>query len=139
MIHAATMGGARSACLQHEIGSIETGKRADLVMFDLETISFTPLNDLANHLVYCENGSSVDKVFVNGDIVVEGGALTRVNEKELIRELRERHVSFREHHGRVEALSCRFEPYLSQIHRRCCGEEIGLNCYSAPRAEWILS
>ena len=139
IIRAATMGGARSAQLHHEIGSIEVGKRADLVLFDLETINFTPQNDLQNHLVYCENGSSIDKVLVNGEIVVDGGALTKVNEKELIRELRERYPAFSEYHKGVEDLNRRFEPYFSKIHRRCCAEDIGLNRYSASPGEWFLS
>jgi 5-methylthioadenosine/S-adenosylhomocysteine deaminase len=138
VIRAATMGGARSAQLHRLIGSIEVGKRADLVLFDLETLNFTPQNDLQNHLVYCENGSSIDKVLVNGKVVVEGGKLTNVNERELIRELRDRYPAFSEYHAGVEALNRRFEPYFAQIHRRCCGEDIGLNRYSAPRAEWML-
>ncbi|MBA8910765.1 MULTISPECIES: amidohydrolase family protein [Aminobacter] len=139
IIYAATMGGARSVQLQNEIGSIETGKRADLVLFDLETINFTPQNDLLNHLVYCENGSSVEKVFVNGEIVVDDGELTKVNEGALVRELRERYDAFSEHHKGVEELNRRFEPYFKKIHKHCCGENIELNRYSAPPNEWLLS
>ena len=105
VIHAATMGGARSVQLHKEIGSIEKGKRADLVLFDLETISFTPQNDLRNHLVYCENGSSIDKVFVNGEIVVENKRLTKVDDLALVKELRGRYGAFSEHHKGVEALN----------------------------------
>lgn len=139
VIYAATMGGARSALQHKEIGSIEKGKRADLVLFDLETLNFTPQNSLENHLVYCENGSSIDKVFVNGEIVVDGGELTKVNERALLRELRDRYDAFSEHHKGVEDLNRRFEPYFKAIHQRCCGEDIGMNRYSATPAEWLLT
>lgn len=139
IVYAATMGGARSVQLHNQIGSIEVGKRADLVLFDLETINFTPQNNLLNHLVYCENGSSVDKVFVNGEIVVDAGELTKVNEGALVRELRERYEAFSEHHKGVEELNRRFEPYFREVHRRCCGEDVGLNRYSANPDEWLLS
>jgi 5-methylthioadenosine/S-adenosylhomocysteine deaminase len=138
IIHAATMGGARSVQLHKEIGSLEKGKRADLVLFDLETINFTPQNDLQNHLVYCENGSSIDKVFVNGEIVVDGGELTKVDERALVRELRDSFEAFEKHHRGIEELNRRFEPYFKAIHYRCCGQDIGLNRYSATPAEWQL-
>lgn len=139
VIRAATMGGARSCQLHREVGSLERGKRADLVLFDLETLSFTPQNSLENHLVYCENGSSIDKVFVNGEVVVEGGELTKVNERALIKELRDRYDAFSEHYKGVEQLNRRFEPYFAAIHKRCCGENIGLNRYSATEAEWMMT
>jgi len=139
VIYAATMGGARSCQLHKEIGSLEKGKRADLVLFDVETLSFTPQNNLEHHLVYCENGSSIDKVFVNGEVVVDGGELTKVHELTLVRELRERSNAFGEHYKGVERLNRRFESYFAAIHKRCCGENIGLNRYSASEAEWMMT
>src|SRR5207237_8493105 len=80
VLKAATLGGARSALLDREIGSLEPGKRADLVILDMRSAAFTPLNDVLNHLVYCENGSSIAAVMVNGEIVVEDRRLTRAGE-----------------------------------------------------------
>ncbi len=73
VLHACTLAGARSALIGHETGSLEAGKKADLLIINLDTVSFTPRNDILNHLVYCENGSSIEKVMVNGEIVVENG------------------------------------------------------------------
>ena len=109
------------------------------MLFDLETLNFTPQNSLENHLVYCENGSSIDKVFVNGEVVVDGGELTKVNEKALLQELRGRYEAFSAHHAGVEKLNRRFEPYFRKIHERCCGQDIGLNRYSATPAEWYMT
>lgn len=89
VLTAATIGGARSAVLDHAIGSIEVGKQADLVLFDLETMAFTPRQRLDNQLVYSENGSSIETVLVAGRIVVDGGEVTTVDERALRAELNE--------------------------------------------------
>ena len=70
VLHAATLGGAYSALLEDDIGSIEVGKKADLVIMDLRNANFVPLNDARKHLVYSENGRSVETVIVDGEIVV---------------------------------------------------------------------
>src|SRR6266568_3836632 len=46
VLNAATIGGARSALLEREIGSLEPGKRADLLILDMGTANFSPLNDV---------------------------------------------------------------------------------------------
>jgi len=60
--------------------SIEVGKKADIVALDLCTPAFVPVNDLRNQLVYAENGSSVQLVMVGGDVVVEDGRCTKIDE-----------------------------------------------------------
>jgi 5-methylthioadenosine/S-adenosylhomocysteine deaminase len=136
ILFAATMGGARSAAIEHSVGSIEVGKKADLVLYDLESINFSPLNDLANHLVYCENGASIDAVFVNGEIVCSRSKLLRVDEAEILRELRELYPEFLEHHKEVEALNRRFFPYFDNVYKRCCAEHLEHAGFEA--SGWIL-
>jgi 5-methylthioadenosine/S-adenosylhomocysteine deaminase len=136
VLRAATIGGARSAMIHDQVGSLEVGKKADLVIFNTKSINFTPLNDLRNHVVYCENGASITTVIVNGEIVVKDGALTRVNETALLDELRSYVPEFQKHHAQVEALNREFEPYFAQIHRRCCEQDVGINRYSSSETEW---
>jgi cytosine/adenosine deaminase-related metal-dependent hydrolase len=136
ILRAATIAGARSAMIHEQTGSIEIGKKADLVILDTKSINFTPLNDLRNHIVYCENGSSVKMVIVNGEIVVKEGKLTRVDETAKLDELRSHWPAFHKQHSQVEALNRRFEPYFAQIHRRCCDQNLGLNRYSSSENEW---
>ncbi|PPG48716.1 amidohydrolase [Rathayibacter sp. AY1E9] len=83
VLTAGTIGGARSAVLDGVTGSIEVGKQADLVVYDLETLNFTPRQRLENQLVYSENGSSIDTVIVAGRIVVSKGVSTTVDEAAL--------------------------------------------------------
>jgi 5-methylthioadenosine/S-adenosylhomocysteine deaminase len=79
----ATRNGARAFGLP--VGVLAPGKLADIVLLRLDRPAFTPLNDAVAQLVFCENGSGVDSVIVNGEIVVEQGRLTKVDEKEVLR------------------------------------------------------
>jgi cytosine/adenosine deaminase-related metal-dependent hydrolase len=81
----ATLGGARALQALHEIGSIETGKRADLVLHDRERPEWTPLHNVANQLVYSADGRGVHTVFVDGRKVVDDYRLTTVDERALYR------------------------------------------------------
>jgi 5-methylthioadenosine/S-adenosylhomocysteine deaminase len=136
VLRAATIGGARSAMIHDQVGSLEVGKKADLVIFNTKSINFTPLNDLRNHVVYCENGTSITTVIVNGEVVVKDGALARVNETALLDELRSYLPEFQKHHTQIETLNREFEPYFAQIHRRCCEQDVGINRYSSSENEW---
>ena len=78
----ATRHGARAFGL--EAGVLAPGKLADLVLLRRDTPAFTPLNDVLGQLVFCENGRSVDTVIVNGEIVVQKGALMQVDELEVL-------------------------------------------------------
>jgi 5-methylthioadenosine/S-adenosylhomocysteine deaminase len=78
----ATRNGARAFGI--DAGVLGPGKLADVVLLRRDTPAFTPLNDVMGQLVFCENGSSVDTVIVNGEIVVQGGRLTKIDEKEAL-------------------------------------------------------
>ena len=127
VLHACTLAGARSALLDKETGSLEVGKKADLLVIDMNSVSFTPRNDIRNHLVYCEDGRSIEKVFVNGELVVESGRLTKVDEKALLAELQARMPEFDAYHRGVEAANRPFEPAFAEIHRRCNLMEVGVH------------
>lgn len=126
VLHAGTIAGARSALIGEETGTLEVGKKADLMILNMASVAFTPLNDIRNHLVYCENGSSIEKVIVDGNIVVEDGKLLRVNEVELMEELRALLPEFLTYHAGVEKQNSVLTPYFNMIHRRCNDQDIGV-------------
>jgi 5-methylthioadenosine/S-adenosylhomocysteine deaminase len=78
----ATRNGAQAFGLN--VGVLAPGKLADVVLLRRDTTAFTPLNDVMGQLVFCENGSSVDTVIVNGEIVVEHGQLKSIDEQEVL-------------------------------------------------------
>ena len=81
----ATRGGARAILADHEIGSIEPGKKADLVLHDRDRPEWTPLLNVANQLVWAADGRGVHTVFVDGRKVVDGYRLTTIDEYDLYR------------------------------------------------------
>jgi 5-methylthioadenosine/S-adenosylhomocysteine deaminase len=137
VLWAATRGGARSMRLAGETGAIAPGLKADLVIYDLRTLNFTPRNDLRNHLVYCENGSSIEQVMVGGRVVVRDGACTLVDEAAVLEELRELAPEFLARHGRVEEINRVFAPSFAEIHKRCCAVSLPINRYGGAEAAWL--
>lgn len=88
VVEMATINGARCADLAERIGSVEIGKEADLVLFDATRAEWQPLYNPVSNLVYSATGDSVSDVFVAGEHVVEAGRLTRIDEAELLGEVR---------------------------------------------------
>ena len=86
----ATLGGARALLAEEEIGSIEPGKRADLVLHDRDRPEWTPLLNVANQLVWSADGRGVHTVMVDGRVVVEAYRLTTIDERRLYDEIQER-------------------------------------------------
>ncbi len=85
VLEMATLGGARALGLESEIGSLEVGKRADVVLLDLRRPHSTPGGgDVYSQIVYSANASNVDSVFVEGQAVLEKGALVGVDEGEIV-------------------------------------------------------
>src|SRR2546429_9422298 len=86
------MGGAIALGRGRELGAIEKGRIADLTAYRLDSLSFTPLNDPVNQLVYAATRNEVDFVMVDGEAVLSSGRLTRVDEDRLLAEIREAHA-----------------------------------------------
>ncbi len=80
----ATLHGARALGLDHEIGSIEVGKKADLVLFDTRRPEWRTLFNPINSLVYNADGRSVHTVIVDGRVVVQDGKPCYVDEWDLM-------------------------------------------------------
>jgi cytosine/adenosine deaminase-related metal-dependent hydrolase len=79
----ATLGGARTLLLQDEIGSLEPGKKADVVLHDTDRPEWRPLLNVMNQLVWSADGRGVHTVYVDGRRVVDGGRMTTIDEARL--------------------------------------------------------
>jgi len=79
----ATINGAKAMGLEEELGSIETGKRADLVAVDLGHLEAQPVLHPLSQLVYTRMGSRVTDVWVDGEALMRGREFTRIDESEL--------------------------------------------------------
>ncbi|MDQ1474749.1 MAG: 5-methylthioadenosine/S-adenosylhomocysteine deaminase [Bryobacterales bacterium] len=85
----ATMGGARVLGLEKEIGSLETGKRADLITIDLDAPNAVPMYDVYSQLVYALKGSNVLDVVVNGREIVRDRRVLTLDQPAVIAKARE--------------------------------------------------
>ncbi len=85
VVRMATMGGARALGLDAEIGSLEPGKKADLVVVRADALHAVPLADPHSALVYALHGSDVRHVFVDGIARVQDGVLLGVDPVRLAR------------------------------------------------------
>ena len=83
----ATMGGARVMRLEHEIGSIEVGKRADLVLLDLNQLHAFPASEVdpISRLVYSASKRDVETVIINGKVVMENHRLLTIDKAAVLR------------------------------------------------------
>ena len=83
VLEMATIRGAEALGLARQVGSIEPGKRADLVLYDLDTPEWRPLRHPVNNLVYAASGASVRTVLIDGRVVLDDGRLTTLDEPAL--------------------------------------------------------
>ena len=76
----ATIGGARAVHLENQIGSLEVGKRADVILVDLGAVRSTPRYNLYSHLVYTAKASDVTDTIVNGRVIMRSRRLLTLDE-----------------------------------------------------------
>ena len=85
VLEMATIGGARALGMGDEIGSLEVGKKADIILVDLTGSHMRPINNLVNNLVYCASAASdVETVIIDGRIIVQDRRLQSCDEEEVI-------------------------------------------------------
>ncbi|HEX8638144.1 MAG TPA: amidohydrolase family protein, partial [Pyrinomonadaceae bacterium] len=82
-IAAATFGGAQSLGLDAEIGTLETGKQADLIAVSLESVAQMPIHDVYSALVFASNASDVRMTMVAGAEIYRDGASKTIDEAEI--------------------------------------------------------
>lgn len=102
-----------------EIGGLVEGHDADIIIVNLKSEAFTPLNDIYKHLVYCEDGSDVETVICAGNIIMEQRKLLHVDEQALLDELSEMSLEFQETFKRTVKENDKLMPYIDQIYNRC--------------------
>lgn len=85
VLRLATIGSAQVLGLADKIGTIERGKRADIVLIDLQQPKVQPVYSVESAIVYAASGSSVVTTIVDGKILMRRGELLTINENEVIR------------------------------------------------------
>ncbi|MFZ5994472.1 MAG: amidohydrolase [Thermodesulfobacteriota bacterium] len=88
-VHMATTNGAKVLRSGGRIGSLEVGKKADIIVIDMNKPHLTPVYNLYSHLVYAVNGADVISSVINGRVIMENGVIKTVNEGEVLSRVRE--------------------------------------------------
>mgnify|MGYP001170041803 CR=1 FL=1 len=83
----ATVGSAELLNISHEAGTLEIGKKADIILIDLRKPHLQPIHNLHSLLAYCANGADVDTTIVNGKVLMRGRQLLTINEDELLKQV----------------------------------------------------
>jgi 5-methylthioadenosine/S-adenosylhomocysteine deaminase len=87
VLEMATIKGAIALGLQREIGSLEVGKKADIILLDLKKPHLAPLHSVISHLVYSAVGSDVDTLMVDGEVLMEKGRVLTLNEDKVLEDV----------------------------------------------------
>jgi 5-methylthioadenosine/S-adenosylhomocysteine deaminase len=84
----ATMGGARALGMSDRIGSLQPGKRADLIVVSMSAARQTPMYDPISHLVYTTRGDDVRTAIVHGKVLMKDRKMLTLDEASILREAR---------------------------------------------------
>src|SRR5882762_971173 len=95
----ATIDGARAMGLEKEIGSLEAGKRADVILVDLNRLHSTPQKDIVSALVYSAVAPDVSTTIVDGRVLLREGELSTMNEANVIEEANREAMSLTQRAG----------------------------------------
>ena len=123
----ATAGGARAAGDAQGLGRIEAGRRADLVLLDLDSHVFTPLNDPLKHVVFSSTTSAVRSTMVGGRWILRDGAITSVDEAAVLAEARERGRDVLARHDEAFDLGARILEALRGGWLEALASDVGVN------------
>jgi 5-methylthioadenosine/S-adenosylhomocysteine deaminase len=89
VVEMATIDGARALHMEKEIGSLDVGKKADLVLISLNQPNAVPMYDVYAQIAYSLKGSDVETVIIGGRIVMQGHLLLTVDEPKVLEKARE--------------------------------------------------
>jgi 5-methylthioadenosine/S-adenosylhomocysteine deaminase len=124
VLRMATLESARACGLANEIGSLEAGKRADLLLLTRDSYHLAADNNLPVQLVYNENGASIARVIVNGETVVRDGKLLTIDEPALFREVGAVRASLQEGFEAEVARADDLEAPLREMYFRLAAQSV---------------
>ena len=128
----ATMGGARSSLMEREVGSLEPGKKADVILLDCDAWGFIPLNDPVRNLAFSVTSEAVRTVIVDGRVVMRDRRIMTFDEDAMRARVREAAERFRrERVPAMQAGAKRLAGYIREMYYRAAAETLPLG--EAPR------
>jgi cytosine/adenosine deaminase-related metal-dependent hydrolase len=99
VLEMSTINGARAMGIEDQVGSIEVGKKADIILIDMDKPHLTPAPDPVSTIVYAAHGNDVDTVVIDGQIVMENRKVLTLDEGTVVEEARRRYGKVTERAG----------------------------------------
>ena len=122
-----TRGGARSTGLQNQIGSLEAGRKADVILLDRDAWGFIPLHDPIRQLAFSATSECVRTSIIDGRVVMRDRVIESLDEAALKAEVAETAERFRrDYFPAMQAGAQRVEPYVRRVYERCTGLTVDL-------------
>ena len=115
VLRALTYNGARAMRMTDELGVLKPGAWADIILLDLNSVAYWPLNHLPRQLVHCEDGQSLRMTMVQGEVVFDHGLITTVDEASLREELQAVMPQVQAQMDRAAQEATHLEPYYRQM------------------------
>lgn len=84
----ATIEGAKVLGLENEIGTLEPGKKADMIFINMDKLHLCPENDICANIVYSSNGADVESVMIDGKLIMQNRKMINLDEKEVMRQVK---------------------------------------------------
>ena len=84
----ATIEGAKVLGLENEIGTLEPGKKADMIFIKTDKLHMCPANDVCANLVYSSNGADVESVMIDGKVIMQNRKMLNLDEKQVMRQVK---------------------------------------------------
>lgn len=114
LIEMATIDCAKTMMWDDEIGSLEPGKKADLILVDLDDPKFVPRINLLANIAYQAGPENVDTVIINGDVVMEGRRILTFDEIAIAREAQNAASALINRAGLGDLKDRSFDPWISE-------------------------
>ena len=126
-----SLGSARTACLDDQLGALKPGYKADMMLIDMNDTAYLPYNSAARQLVYTETGRSIDTVIIDGKLVMKNRVVQTIDEEALRAEVADLMKSFIPQYEEVVKQREVALPYLMEAHQRVWDTDIGLRRFIA--------
>ncbi|WP_319533037.1 amidohydrolase family protein [uncultured Cohaesibacter sp.] len=124
----ATTAGARSSLMEDEVGTLEEGMLADVILLDKTDWAFMPLHDPIKKIAFSANSDVVTHSIVGGKVVMRDRKLTLVSEADLRGEIAEAAARFeRDNCPLMSKGAAPVRPYLDQMYEKAIARDMGLN------------
>jgi 5-methylthioadenosine/S-adenosylhomocysteine deaminase len=126
----ATTGGAATGLMSEQVGSLEIGKKADIILLDRNDWGFIPFSDPVHHLAYSVNSEVIRHSIINGKVVMRDRKMTTIDEAEIHAEIRETAEKFL--HEEVPAMrkgAAPYQPYMREMYLKAYNTPLDLPHY----------